>query len=207
MAYRPLTLNAKPGSWRLYTLRKADPAFQAFCEKIFVRDHYTCQYCGFQARDYQEVVNVDHNYHNNKMSNMLTACVFCTQCHFLESVGVGDYGGGTLVFLPEITQNDLNSFCHVLFCAISNDTGYKDSAQGVYRSLKFRSQVVEEQFGEGTSNPSVFGQLLIDSQAGSEQLSEVILNKLRLLPARARFKDQIKRWAETALEELAEDKK
>jgi len=204
MGFHPLVLNAKQGSWRLFTLRKADPAFQTFGKKILARDNYTCQHCGFQARDYQEVTNLDQNYRNNKMSNLVTTCVFCTQCNFLESVGVGDYGGGTLVFLPEITQNDLNSFCHVLFCAISNDTGYKDSAQSIYRSLKFRSQVVEEQFGEGTSNPSVFGQLLIDSQAGNEKVNEVILNKLRLLPSRARFKKQIQRWAQTALEELSE---
>ena len=76
-----------------------------------------------------------------------------------------------------------------------------------YRSLKFRSQVVEEQFGEGTSNPSVFGQLLIDSQTGNDKINEVILNKLRLLPSRARFKKQIQRWAETALEELSQAEK
>ncbi len=79
--------------------------------------------------------------------------VFCSQCYFLESVGVGGYGGGNLIYLPELTQAELNSLCHVLFCAISNDTGYKNSAQTIYRSFKFRTEAVEEKFGEGTSDP------------------------------------------------------
>jgi len=39
---------------------------------------------------------------------------------FLESVGVGGYGGGALVYIPEIEQVELNVLCHVLFCAITN---------------------------------------------------------------------------------------
>ncbi len=73
---------------------------------------------------------------------------------FIESVGVGGYGGGTLVFLPELTQSELNSLCHVLFAPLLNDTGYKSSAQNIYRGFKFRSQIVEDKFGEGTSDPA-----------------------------------------------------
>ena len=40
----------------------------------------------------------------NKVSNLVTACCFCGQCCFLESVSVGKYGGGTLIYLPEIDQ-------------------------------------------------------------------------------------------------------
>lgn len=183
--------------------RRADPAFQAFGKKVFRRDNYTCQYCGFQARDYQEIVNLDQNYYNNKLSNMVTACCFCTQCFFIESVGQGGYGGGTLIFLPEISQNDLDSFCHVLFCAIANDTGYKNVAQNIYRNFKMRAQIVEEQFGEGASNPAVFGQLLIDTKAKERSNYQEMLKNLRLLPSRASFRTQIESWATAALSELA----
>lgn len=198
----PLQLSAKPGAWRLFAARKADRAFLAFSEKIFKRDNYTCQFCGFQAREYQEIVNLDQNYYNSKLSNMVTACCFCAQCFFLDAVGVGDFGGGTLVYLPEIAQPQLNSFCHVLFCAMANDTGYKSTAQTIYRGLKFRSQPVEQQFGEGMSNPAHFGQLLIESQLNKD-LYKNALADLRILPSRGRFKVQIERWAATALKELS----
>jgi intracellular multiplication protein IcmJ len=201
---QPLSLRAEPGKWQYFDARKADSAFRAFVNKVLQRDHHTCQFCGFQAKDYQEVINLDHDYQNNKLSNMVTACGFCAQCHFIESVGVGDYGGGTLIFLSEMTQAELNSLCHVLFCAITNDTGYKTSAQSVYRSLKFRSQAIEQKFGDGTSNPSVFGQLLIDAEiTRDQQKSAQIFQDIRLLPSRAKFKKQIESWALEALNELS----
>ena len=202
-AENKLKLMATPGSWRLYSARKVDERFRAFEQKVFQRDRYTCQFCGFQARLFQEVVNLDNNYANNKMPNLVSSCCFCAQCFFVESVGVGGYGGGTLVYLPEMTQTELNSMCHVLFCAITNDTGYKSSAQNIYRSFKFRSQLVEDKFGEGTSDPSIFGQLMIDAGVNDEERRSQLFKNILLLPSRAKFRKQIEKWAASALEEIS----
>lgn len=199
-----LKLNATSGAWRMYSARKADERFKAYEQKIFQRDRYTCQFCGFQANLFQEIINVDNNYANNKTSNLLTACCFCSQCFFIESVGVGGYGGGTLIYLPELTQTELNSLCHVLFCAITNDTGYKTSAQNIYRSFKFRSALIEEKFGEGTSDPAIFGQLMIDAGVDKEEIRNQLFMNVRLLPSRAKFRKQIEKWAASALEEIAD---
>ena|SRR3989338_6402047 len=198
-----LKLIASPGSWRLYSARKADERFKSYENKVFHRDRYTCHFCGFQARIFQEIVNLDLDFTNNRLSNLVTACCFCAQCYFLESVGVGGYGGGNLIYLPELSQTQLNSLCHVLFCAITNDTGYKSSAQDIYRSFKFRTQMVEDKFGEGTSDPAIFGQLLIDSGVSPGETMDNLLKNVRLLPSRAKFRMQIERWAASALEELA----
>ncbi len=199
----PLELSVKQGAWRLFAARKADPAFLAFSKKVWARDDYTCQFCGFQAKEYQEVINLDQNYLNNRLSNLVTACCFCAQCFFLEAVGKGDYGGGVLIYLPEIDQANLNSFCHVLFCAIANNTSYKASAQAIYRNLKFRAQAIEEQFGEGTSNPSVLGQLMLETRMNDPALKDAMLRYVRLLPSLGRFKVQIEHWATTAMKELS----
>lgn len=199
-----LRLVASPGSWRLYSARKADERFRTFEQKVLQRDQFTCQFCGFQARQHQDVINLDGNYANNKLANLVTACCFCAQCFFVESVGVGGYGGGTLIYLPELSLAELNSLCHVLFCAITNDTGYKNSAQSIYRSFKFRSQSVEEKFGEGTSDPAIFGQLIIDCGISTTEQPEKLFKNIRLLPSRAKFRRQIESWAASALEELTE---
>lgn len=199
---KSLGLKAIPGAWRMYSARKADPRFKKYELKILQRDHYRCQFCGFQTKTYQEVINLDNNYANNQFNNMVTACCFCAQCFFIESVGVGGYGGGTLIYLPELKQSELNSLCNVLFCAITNDTGYKSSALEIYRSFKFRSQPIEDKYGEGTSDPSVFGQLVISTENHYTEMIDTIFKPVRLLPSHAKFRQQIQHWARTAIEEI-----
>ena len=199
-----LDLCSVPAAWRLFSARKLDPQFIKFSTHIFERDAYKCQFCGFQARQFQEIINLDKNYQNNKLSNLVTACCFCAQCFFLESIGKGDYGGGTLIYLPEISQSELNGLCHVLFCAIANATDYRVEAQNIYRTLKMRSKIVEQNLGEGMSNPSFVGQALIQASPDLKKCpSPPWLLQLRLLPARSKFIKQIEVWAAAALEELS----
>lgn len=200
-----LRLAVNLNGWRVFVRRREDKAFLPVAERVYERDNYTCQYCAFQAKQFQEIVNLDGNYANNKIRNLITACCFCSQCLFLESIGIDDVGGGQLIYLPEMSQSDLNSFCHVLFCAMGNGTGYQDTAQAIYRSLKFRSQPIENKFGAGTSNPAVFGQLIMEYQINNADSNPHpdLLNDLRLLPSFTKFKVQLDGWAQAALEELA----
>src|SRR3990167_4150222 len=202
MDMHELQLAVNLSGWRIFVKRKEDKAFLPVAKSIFERDVYTCQYCGFQAKEYQEVVNADGNYLNNKLTNLITACCFCTQCLFLQAVGLDETGGGQLIYLPEMSQADLNSFCHVLFCAMGNNTGYQDSAQSIYRSLKFRSQIIENRFGSGTSNPGLFGQILLEYESYAQEKQQEMLNVMRLLPSQVKFKVQLDAWAAAALEEL-----
>jgi intracellular multiplication protein IcmJ len=198
-----LQLAVNLSGWRIFVRRREDKAFLPVAEKILGRDNHTCQYCGFQAKEYQEIVNLDGNYTNNKYSNLITACCFCSQCLFIESIGLDEMGGGQLIFLPDMTQAELNSFCHVLFCAMGNGTGYQETAQSIYRSFKFRSQLIESKFGAGTSNPAVLGQLMLEQQARGEEEKINVLKEMRLLPSYTKFKVQLDAWAAAALEELA----
>lgn len=202
-----LQLAVNLAGWRIFVRRKQDKAFLPVEKKVLLRDLYTCQFCGFQAREYQEVVNLDGNYQNNKFSNLVTACCFCSQCLFLQAVGLDEMGGGQLIYLPEISQGDLNSFCHVLFCALGNSTGYQETAQSIYRNLKFRSQVIENKFGPGTSNPAVMGLMLVEYQDRHPKQPVTILKDMRLLPAHTKFRIQLDAWAQAALKELNEEEK
>ncbi|MGB6977238.1 MAG: type IVB secretion system protein IcmJDotN [Gammaproteobacteria bacterium] len=202
-----LKLSATPGAWRIFMSRKTAKAFRSIAQQVLERDHYTCQYCGFQAQEYQEIVNQNGDFRNNQSSNLATACCFCAQCFFLETVGKNDYGGGTVIYLPEIAQTSLNGLCHVLFCAMTNATHYRAEAESIYRSLKLRSQTVEEQLGAGMSDPAVLGQILIDAQMPNRQKdTSTLLQPLRLLPSYTLFQKQIETWAAAALNELSGEK-
>lgn len=193
----PITLTARRGNFKKFMSRKQNAKFQTVQKQVFARDEYTCLYCGFQSQDYMELVNIDQNYDNNKMSNMATACSFCTQCFFLDSVGTMPQTGGFVVFIPELSQADLNNFCRVLFCSMDKETIYKNKLHSVYMSLKERAQDVEKNFGPQTSTPKIFGQSLIDSQPTVEQLNHDALQHLRLLPNRKDFKKEIEYWKKT----------
>lgn len=199
-----LKLMAQPQAWRVFSARKLDPAFEQFAKKVFERDQYVCQYCGFQAHEYQQVVNRDNDYSNSKLSNMMTACCFCAQCLFIESIDYHDYGGGKIIYFPEMSQAELNGLCQVLFCAIANASDYRTNAQTIYRDLKLRSQVVDEHLGEGMSNPTRLGQMLIDAPLDDrDRVQGILLKNLRLLPSKTKFETQIQAWAVNALKELA----
>jgi intracellular multiplication protein IcmJ len=203
----PLQLNIDPEGWQLFNMRKADPAFRKFQDKVFKRDEYICQFCTFQGKQYFEIVNLDNNYNNNKLSNMISACCICTQCLFIDNAGRDDYGGGTLIYLPQITQSKLNSLSHVLFCVITNNTGYKMSAKTIFRNLKFGAKAIEKKFGEGTSEPATFAKLLIESDIDLQKVRDTILKDIRLLPSKTGFATQIREWAEAAIDTLEEESK
>lgn len=201
-----VTLMAKPGNWQLFMARKMDAKFSALEQKILQRDRYTCQFCGFQAKEYQEIVNLNQDYTDNITANLVTACCFCRQCFFLESIGLDSPAGGTIIYLPEMTQTELNALCHVLFCTMANGTDYKTSAQVIYRSLKQRSYVVEEKLGKSMSDPVILGQILVDFYMEGCEKYDKVLGGLRLLPSHTKFKTQIASWAQTALSELSPKK-
>lgn len=188
----PIKLNVNPHGWRLFMQRKLDRRFEAFSQKIWRRDKFICQFCGLQSKRHQEIINLDQNYHNNKASNLVTACGLCTQCFFLESVET--YGGGILIYLPEVSQNHLNGFCHLLFTAMNNETKYKETAQNAYRNLKLRAQVIEDEWGVQLQEPAIFGQLIIESE-NKALLDKQIFSAIRLLPSRAGFRIQSTDWS------------
>jgi intracellular multiplication protein IcmJ len=182
-----LELNASYENWKLYWLRRRHPRFQQLAQKIFQRDHFTCQFCDLHTQHAPlEVVNLDQNYHNNKPSNLATACPLCSQCFFLESIGTGSFGGGSVIYLPELTQNQLNALCHQLFQEIAKKSLHATAAESILRDFKFRTNEVDKIFGDNTSDPAKFGMLLLTANLDAEKRHRLVA-PLRLLPLRSRF--------------------
>lgn len=198
-----IELAATANNWRLFMLRRADNAFLAFQKKIHARDDNTCQFCGFRAKEFLETINLNSNYLDNKKNNLATACGFCAQCFFLEAVGKSDFGGGVLIYLPELSQAELNALCHVLFASIVYRLKDAANAKNIYRSLKLRAQLVEEKLGEGLSNPAQFGQMLIDTTEKKQPaFLDTFSKSFRLLPNMSRFASEIITWSASGLSQV-----
>ena len=197
--YETLTLKFGLDQWALYCKRKYTTGFSDFEKKIFKRDKYSCGYCGFTAKINMAIMNKDHDYRNNTSGNMITACPFCLQCNFLEQVGASGKNGGILVYLPEITQAELNGTMHTLFCSIANATTHEASSKEMYNAFRLRAQPIENTYGEGRSNPLEFSQMVINTPTDNpEHIYNEILKDLRLVPNINDYKEQIIEWSRDA---------
>ena len=112
------TLTATKHNWQRFVGRQKNEKFIDVQQKVLTRDERRCRFCGFQSQKYQYVVNIDHDYTNNKLANLATTCSLCLPCFFIESIGTTPAMGGMLIHLPEISQADLNHFCRALFCSL-----------------------------------------------------------------------------------------
>ncbi len=204
MKLLPIVLTAKRGNWPRFKSRQNNKNFVSLERQILSRDQHTCRYCGFSSEKYQQVVNINNNYGPGQsiINNMATACVFCAQCLFLDGIGHDNNWGGTLIYLPEISQSDLNHFCRVLFASMLRDAPYKGKLQAAYLSLKDRENIVNETFGPKSSDPFTFGQTLIDSNISSEQLQHPLMMQLRLLPDRKCFTEEILYWKTAVFDQI-----
>jgi len=200
----PISLIAQRGNWPRFKARRSNKEFVKIEQRILARDQNTCKYCGFISDKYQVVVNINNDYSpgQSKDANLATACVFCAQCLFLDGIGHDNAWGGSLVYLPEISQADLNHFCRVLFTSMLRDAPYKGKLQTVYLSLKDRENTVNEIFGPKSSDPYTFGQALIDCSLTTDQLKHPIMAQLRLLPDRRCFTQEILYWKSTVFDQI-----
>lgn len=193
----PISLTAIKGNWRAFQARKPLLNFKALKKKILDRDNHTCRFCGFYDKQYQEVINIDHHYKNNHPNNLATACAFCAQCFFIDSVGLAPQTGGTVIYLPEISQGDLNHLMRTLFCTSDRDTAYRGKLKSVILSFNDRAQAVTHCFGPNSDQPNIFGQSLLDAHLPQNAYQHPLIKHLRLLPNKKAFNEQIDYWKQT----------
>lgn len=201
---RSISLKVNPGAWAYYAKRNSDERFASYRKSVAFECNDTCQFCGFKDKSHMQVVNIDGNYKNNKISNMVLACPLCAQCFFMEMIGKVDNTGAVLIYLPQISQENLNGLCHALFCAIINGTKYAQEAQSTYNDLRLLNKVIDERYGEGLSNPAFMGQMIIDSPLDDrDAVTGELLNGVRVLPLLNKFTKCVQTWSKVALKGMS----
>lgn len=193
-----LVLQANIDGWRAFTARRRDKSFQDIAPKIWARDHYRCQYCGYQNKHMQEVVNVDGDYRNNTPKNLTTACTLCAHCLFLGAQDLGHH----VILLPNLSQVEISHLCRTLFCTMESQTPYAETAQAIYRNLRKFTSPIEKIFGPESSDMAVFGQSLKDTYQIDPQKYYEVMSSLRLLPNPKSLSKQIEYWSQSIIPQL-----
>ena len=200
-----LILSATRASWQIPahhgTEQDAAASMKEARPKVLARDDYTCKFCGFKAQKWQEVHHIDDDHTNMSLSNLETACAFCHQCFHLGLAG--STAGGMLIWLPEMTQVELNHLSRALFVAMRDDKSkVYAAASGLYMSLESRGVFMEQHFAAGASDPGILGQAFLKMKPDIYEKREGFLKNIRLLPQRSRFEAQVKYWSEIVFRDL-----
>lgn len=126
--------------------------------KIHERDGDTCHFCGFASSKYQNIHHKDMNLNNQDEANLVTACVFCHQCFFLDYVA--KMQSGMLVWMPEISQTDLHHIARAIYVGRISQGDMADASRKAYDTIMSRRQDAENRLG--TDDPYILAQVLQD---------------------------------------------
>jgi len=155
---------------------KLDPELK---KKIFARDENTCRCCGFRAEKYQEIHFRNNNKADRRPGNLMTTCIFCSQCFNLQDIST--MRSGVLVWLPEIEQTQLHHIARAIYIARISQGPAADAARQSLDMMMERREEVKNRLD--TDDPSVlatiFGDYLSDRQYHNRKAK---LDGVRLFP-------------------------
>lgn len=155
--------------------------FQVQMQKALDRDGYACRCCGFQAARYQRVVP---GWLVSSAEDFVTLCRFCEQCFSLDQAGAT--GGGMLIWLPEITQADLNHIARAIYVARAPDASgnphpFAEAAGRALDALTARRADAKKRLG--SDDPLLLATVFFESLNDAEYAKRSAgLDGVRLLP-------------------------
>ena len=194
-----LTLSGELNNWEKFKARKKNKKFLAFKARILARDKDSCRFCAYKGHAL-EVINFDNNYDNNEPKNVLTACVFCARCTLLDSYKLDYKGADRIIYLPELSQIQLNQLCRILFVEASKDLNTESAYNAKTILAKFLDRAVwlDNKAKCQLSHPGLFLHYLHDPNKNID-----LITKLRWLPEITEYRSAIKIWQTEFIDRLS----
>ncbi len=148
-------------------------------EKTLWRDGHACRCCGFESKKFQRVVSLRGGASFDDAS-LISVCSFCELCFTLDRAGL--MGGGTLIWLPEMAQADLNHLVRAIYVAKASENELSAPASQALELLLSRRVDAKKRLG--TDDPLILATALqeqVDETAYADRAAK--LDGIRLLPA------------------------
>lgn len=206
---KEITLTADKKNWSVPVNHgsNTDKSVLDLRKKILERDDYTCNFCGFRAKSFQEIHHVDQNHSNNDERNLVCICPLCHQNFHLVSASIT--GGGKIIWLPEFSQTSLNHLCRTIFILIHKEGENPKMgglARTVYASLDARAGVIENQYAVGASDCGTFAQALIKIKDANKEVKQKNIEHFKMLPCYPRFQNAVDYWTKDMYQNLPFEK-
>ena len=149
-------------------------------EKTLSRDAFTCRCCGFESKKYQRVLPMSDIAPDAKAGDFVTVCTFCELTSSLDRAGLA--ASGFLIWLPELSQADLNNVVRALYVARDGDD--EKLAKAATRTLEvLTARRAESKKRLGTDDPLILATALfeqLDDKAYAARMAK--LEGIRFLP-------------------------
>lgn len=180
MKYYPITLGVKRTNWSAKDGNAAHVAdHQQASETVFQRDDHTCQCCGFKAKQWQKILHLNGNTNDFSDKNVLTTCIFCHQCFDLESVA--EMESGMLIWLPEMSQADLNNLMRAVYVSRRAQGNINKLALKIIDMLYARGEEARRRLG--SDSPEALALVMRDFlTTGEYRKAQKAIDGIRLLP-------------------------
>lgn len=192
---------------------RQDAAAERVREMVIAQGRFgrRCYFCDFSfgSSDLFEVHHLDHDHQNDDPGNLAPVCELCHAPFHIDLVSrkwPGD--SGKIIFLPELTQPELNNLLQAVFYAMAvNAVGEENKSDEkpvfqphtVYRVLDDRAALVERNgqgdvVRAGLSEPFALGRVLAEMDDATYARRDVLLHGLRYLAPQTHFVNQAKTW-------------
>jgi intracellular multiplication protein IcmJ len=171
--------------------------FESMRPTVLSRDKFTCQYCEFYSKKYQEIHHLDDDHNNNDIDNLVTTCSICHMCHHIGFAGVKSKG--VLIYInPDnelnITQAKINNIVRALWVYQSSTENKIAAMQALDYLKRFEKLRISADKHLGSCDPIVLGNFLKDLNEEKYNKRDEILKGVFFLPFKEGFQEQYTYW-------------
>lgn len=148
--------------------------------KVMERDDYTCRCCGFRSQKYQDVMSLGRAEDGgSQFDRLATLCIFCHQAFHMDQAV--QMRSGVLIWLPEISQEDLHHLARAIYVARISQGPVADAARRALDMLTKRREDVRARLG--TDEPGILVSVMRDYiSAKAYEARDRKLDGVRLFP-------------------------
>jgi intracellular multiplication protein IcmJ len=150
-------------------------------EKTLGRDSFSCRCCGFVSKKYQRVLPMGAlSSGKGGGDDFATVCSFCELTATLDRAG--QTAAGYLIWLPELSQGDLNHVAHALY--IARESSSPELSKAASRTLDvLTARRAEAKKRLGTDDPLIFATALLEQVDPEKHAARMArMEGLRFLP-------------------------
>jgi intracellular multiplication protein IcmJ len=172
-------------------------------KKVHTKNQYACGFCGFKAKKHQEVIDRNGIYdESNNGCDFVTVCPLCMVSNRLSKYGNKEIG--MLVYVPELTQAEINNIYHLYWASLcfddleeSKKEAFDDEEQSFKINIaKFVGQIENrnlaaiDMYGEGINDLVMISDILFSMPEKNYASRGKIFKNLRFIPNLNFFKEQ-----------------